>query len=342
MRRRATSCSGRASARPRSRPRPRGCSRAPACARRRPASRRRARRCVRTGCSTTARRPRRPRAPRAAGARQAPRPRRAPRAPRAPRTPRARRAPRAPAASRASAAPPPRRPPPPRPPGPPPPPPPPGAPRRRGGAPPPPPPAPRRRGRRDPGALSCRDLWVELTGGRAVLRGVDLRLEPGERVALMGRNGAGKSTLLRHLGGLRRPTRGRVEAAGRVALLLQNPNDYLLHEHVRDEAPRAALHAVGLDGLDARHPRDLSGGERQRLALAIVMGGEDAPAAVCLDEPTRGMDRAVKGDLADRLRALAAGGGAVLVATPAAGVAPGVPPPGGPVGRRPPRGRGPT
>jgi energy-coupling factor transporter ATP-binding protein EcfA2 len=182
-----------------------------------------------------------------------------------------------------------------------------------------PPPRPsraeRRRRRREPPALGCRDLWVELTGGRAVLRGVDLRLEPGDRVALMGRNGAGKSTLLRHLGGLRKPTRGRVEAAGRVALLLQNPNDYLLHEHVSDEAPAAALHAVGLAGLDARHPRDLSGGERQRLALAIVMGGDDAPAAVCLDEPTRGMDRAVKGDLADRLRALAADGVAVLVAT---------------------------
>jgi len=131
----------------------------------------------------------------------------------------------------------------------------------------------------------------------------------------MGRNGAGKSTLLRHLGGLRKPTRGRVEAAGRVALLLQNPNDYLLHEHVADEAPAAALEAVGLGALAARHPRDLSGGERQRLALAIVMGGDDAPAAVCLDEPTRGMDRAVKGDLADRLRALAAEGVAVLVAT---------------------------
>ncbi|HXS45360.1 MAG TPA: ATP-binding cassette domain-containing protein, partial [Solirubrobacteraceae bacterium] len=75
-----------------------------------------------------------------------------------------------------------------------------------------------------------------------------------------------------------------------------------------------ALRAVGLDGSADRHPRDLSGGERQRLALAIVLDGE-APAAVLLDEPTRGMDRGAKGDLADRLRALAAAGTAVLVAT---------------------------
>ena len=55
-----------------------------------------------------------------------------------------------------------------------------------------------------------------------------------------------------------------------------------------------------------RHPRDLSGGERQRLALAIVLDGDEPPAAVLLDEPTRGMDRAAKGELAGRLRALAA------------------------------------
>jgi energy-coupling factor transport system ATP-binding protein len=128
----------------------------------------------------------------------------------------------------------------------------------------------------------------------------------------MGRNGAGKSTLLRHLGGLQAPTRGRVEAAGRVALLLQNPNDYLLHETVREEASLAALERVGLETLVDRHPHDLSGGERQRLALAVVLDGGEPPAAVLLDEPTRGMDRAAKGDLAARLRALDA---AVLVAT---------------------------
>ena len=169
--------------------------------------------------------------------------------------------------------------------------------------------------RRDAYAVRCRGLWHELPGGRAILRAVDLRLQPGERVALMGRNGAGKSTLLRHLAGLQEPTRGRVEAMARVALLLQNPNDYLLHERVADECSAPALAAVGLAGHAERHPRDLSGGERQRLALAIVLDGGAAPGAVLLDEPTRGMDRAAKGDLADRLRALAGVGVAVLVAT---------------------------
>ncbi|MDE3131681.1 MAG: ABC transporter ATP-binding protein, partial [Acidobacteriota bacterium] len=144
---------------------------------------------------------------------------------------------------------------------------------------------------------------------------VELTVRPDERVALMGRNGAGKSTLLRHAAGLLRPTRGSVEAAGRVALLLQNPSDYLVHESVREEAPARALAAVGLAHLAPAHPRDLSGGERQRLALAIVLGDPDAapvPAVTCLDEPTRGMDRAAKGALARLLGELPT---AVVVAT---------------------------
>ncbi|HEV7804936.1 MAG TPA: ABC transporter ATP-binding protein [Solirubrobacteraceae bacterium] len=166
-----------------------------------------------------------------------------------------------------------------------------------------------------PAALAFRGVWYERSGGRAVLRGVDLALATGERVALMGRNGAGKSTLLRHANGLLAPTRGRVEAAGRVALLLQNPNDYFLADRVGDELDAGALQRAGLTALAGRHPRDLSGGERQRLALAIVCAGAAPPAALCLDEPTRGMDRAAKGDLAADLRIAAAAGTAVLVAT---------------------------
>jgi energy-coupling factor transport system ATP-binding protein len=173
---------------------------------------------------------------------------------------------------------------------------------------------PRRRGRRDV-ALRLKNVWHEIKDGPAILRGLDLQFAPGERVALMGRNGAGKSTLLRHAAGLMAPTRGRVDAAGRVALLLQNPTDYLVHESVRDEAGEAALAAVGLSHLAERHPRDLSGGEKQRLALAIVLGdpaAADAPAVVCLDEPTRGMDRGAKDGLVRLLSELPT---ATIVAT---------------------------
>jgi energy-coupling factor transport system ATP-binding protein len=164
-------------------------------------------------------------------------------------------------------------------------------------------------------ALEFRGVWHELRDGPAILRGASLKISAGERVALMGRNGAGKSTLLRHAAGLMRPTRGRVSARGRIALLLQNPNDYLVHETVAAEAPPSALTAAGLDPdpLGERHPRDLSGGEKQRLALAVVLGdGADPPAVLCLDEPTRGMDRSAKQALARLLRTIDA---AVLVAT---------------------------
>jgi len=165
-----------------------------------------------------------------------------------------------------------------------------------------------------PPALALRDVWLELEDGPAVLRGIDLRLDPGERVALMGRNGAGKSTLLRMAKGLVEPSRGRIERAGDVALLLQTPGDYLVHERAREEAGERGLELAGLAHRAEANPRDLSGGERQRLALEVALGG-GGHSAVLLDEPTRGMDRPHKDALAARARALAGAGAAVVVAT---------------------------
>jgi energy-coupling factor transport system ATP-binding protein len=162
--------------------------------------------------------------------------------------------------------------------------------------------------------LSLRNVTRRF-GGIVALDGVSFDVPEGQIVGLIGPNGAGKSTLLRMLAGLIEPTRGKVVRVGRVALLLQNPGDYLLEERVDRELPAPELEAAGLGHLAARHPRDLSGGERQRLALEIVLGAAGTPAAVCLDEPTRGMDRGHKERLAGRLRELAAGGTAVVVAT---------------------------
>jgi energy-coupling factor transport system ATP-binding protein len=162
------------------------------------------------------------------------------------------------------------------------------------------------------GGITFERVWHELRDGPAILRGASLRVDQGERVALMGRNGAGKSTLLRHAAGLMKPTRGKVTAAGRVALLLQNPTDYLVHDTVAQEASPKALTPAGLSHVAARNPRDLSGGEKQRLALAVVLDGEDAPAVVCLDEPTRGMDRQRKRELVDLLTTFES---AVVIAT---------------------------
>jgi energy-coupling factor transporter ATP-binding protein EcfA2 len=185
-------------------------------------------------------------------------------------------------------------------------------------------PKPRDGQRADP-ALRARNLWIELdsgTGPTEVLRDVDLAIQPGERVALMGRNGAGKSTLLRAAAGLVKPVRGSIATPGGCALLPQSPSDLLVRERVGDELPGdvglRALEAVGLGhALDA-DPRDLSGGERERLALAVVMAGREdggVPGLVCLDEPTRGMDGARKDELRTWLFDLAAAGAGVVVAS---------------------------
>ncbi len=175
-------------------------------------------------------------------------------------------------------------------------------------------------------ALRVQGLWVELDRGdvRAdVLRGLDLEIARGERVALMGRNGAGKTTLLRAAAGLLTAARGRISAPLGCALLPQSPADLLVRERVGDELPgepgRRALRAVGLESAVDRDPRDLSGGERQRLALAVVMAGRDPggdlPGVVCLDEPTRGMDRARKAELASWADGLAGAGAGLVIAT---------------------------
>jgi energy-coupling factor transport system ATP-binding protein len=174
-------------------------------------------------------------------------------------------------------------------------------------------------------ALAAQRLWVELGEGpqsRRVLRGLDVRIDRGERVVLMGRNGAGKTTLLRAAVRALKPRAGTIEGPGGVALVPQSPASMFVRSRVEDELPgpdgRRALDLVGLAGKGDSDPRDLSGGERQRLAVAIAMAGREGselPGLVCLDEPTRGLDGARKDALSAWLRELTSAGAAVVVAT---------------------------
>ncbi|MFF4869345.1 ABC transporter ATP-binding protein [Streptomyces sp. NPDC000961] len=171
------------------------------------------------------------------------------------------------------------------------------------------------------------------------LRKIDLRVDPGETVALMGRNGAGKSTLLSALVGMIAPTSGTVRIAGRephatdprelirqVGLVPQEPRDLLYADTVGAECAAAdadagaaagtcrALVSELLPGVaDDTHPRDLSEGQRLALALAVVLTGR--PPLLLLDEPTRGLDYAAKARLVGHLRSLAADGHAIVLAT---------------------------
>jgi len=179
--------------------------------------------------------------------------------------------------------------------------------------------------------------------GAPVLRDLGVELHAGQVTAVRGPNGCGKSTLLRVLAGLHRPDAGRVVLGGRdvtalpaerrfprIGLVGQDPGRHLLTERVDDEVDfalrrldlpaaerrsriAAALEALDLGGLAARHPLDLSVGQRERVALSAILAAR--PSVIALDEPTRGMDPERKAALAALLRARAAEGAAVIVAT---------------------------
>ncbi len=173
-----------------------------------------------------------------------------------------------------------------------------------------------RRRSADAAAVRARGVWQELPGGRAMLRGVDLALAPGERVALMGRNGAGKSTLLRHLAGLADPDprfASTPPGASRCCCSIRATTSCTSAStrRRRRRRSRPSASTASRRAIRATCPAASASGWRSRSCST----GRDRPAALLLDEPTRGMDRAAKGELASRLRGLASAGVAVLVAT---------------------------
>ena len=159
------------------------------------------------------------------------------------------------------------------------------------------------------------------------LRRCTLRINAGERLALVGSNGSGKSTLLRTLHGLIAPDEGRLqqEARLRQAMLFQRP--YMLRASVLQNVALSlwlrgvawkpakaqalqALERVGLAELAGRHAKALSGGQQQRVALARAWAFK--PQVLLLDEPTSSLDPAAKRDV-ERLMAEFAGDGMTLI-----------------------------
>ena len=188
--------------------------------------------------------------------------------------------------------------------------------------------------------LSIRNLWFSYPNGREVLKDINLNIKAGEFIVLMGANGTGKTTLLKQINGLLKPDRGQVTVLGQdsrarsvedlaadIGYLAQNPSDYLFLPTVQEEL-EFTLHNLGRsdDGITAHilerfhlspcraiNPRDLSTGQRQRVALASVLISR--PRLLLLDEPTRGLDYVLKGQLGAILQELQAEGTAILVVT---------------------------
>lgn len=168
---------------------------------------------------------------------------------------------------------------------------------------------------------------------RAVLRGVDFALDPGERVALIGANGAGKTTLLHLIVGLRRPSAGKIIVFGeerrveadfipvraRVGLVFQDSDDQLFCPTVLDDVAFGPLNLgrtpaearadaeqtlvlLGLDGFAERVTHRLSAGEKRLVALATVLAMR--PRVLLLDEPTNGLDERSERGLLEHLAGL--------------------------------------
>lgn len=191
---------------------------------------------------------------------------------------------------------------------------------------------------RDP-VVIARDLAFSYERGAPVLRGVDLEVRAGERLALVGANGSGKSTLGRLLVGLLRPDRGTVRLDGddpsrlpaamlarRAGYVFQDPESGFLADRVVDEvmlgltaAERASAPALmdrlglPLERFGERSPYRLSGGEARRLSLACTL--VRSPGLLVLDEPTYGQDRLGYEALVGILAAHVDRGAAVVAAT---------------------------
>jgi cobalt/nickel transport system ATP-binding protein len=166
--------------------------------------------------------------------------------------------------------------------------------------------------------LEVEHLHYAYPDGFEALKGVDLTVARGEKVALVGPNGAGKSTLMLHLNGINTATHGTVRVGGvtvdrstvrrvraEVGIVFQDPDDQLFSPTVFDDVafgplhmgiPEAEIHArveralasVGMAGFERRLPHHLSLGQRKRVAIATVLSMD--PSVLVLDEPSAGLD----------------------------------------------------
>jgi energy-coupling factor transport system ATP-binding protein len=165
--------------------------------------------------------------------------------------------------------------------------------------------------------VSIQDLWSGYEKNKMVLKGINLEINKGERIAIMGTNGSGKSTLLLHLAAILKPDKGSVKVfeedtrsknpysfAGKVGFVFQNPDLMLFCDSAEEEARfgpvqlkysnieervKNSLEAMSILPFRYDLPQALSRGQRLRTAVASVISIN--PELILLDEPTTGQDR---------------------------------------------------
>lgn len=180
--------------------------------------------------------------------------------------------------------------------------------------------------------IQCKDLEHTYPNGVNALQGIDVDINRGEMVAIIGQNGSGKTTLAKHFNGLLMPTNGDIRVndiptsdqgiyklGQRVGYVFQNPDHQIFSEFVFDEvafSPRLrnipedevnnrvteALEAVGLVGYEQEDPFSLTKSGRQRVAVAAVLAIQ--PEVLILDEPTTGLDYKEQRSMMDMVRRL--------------------------------------
>jgi len=180
-------------------------------------------------------------------------------------------------------------------------------------------------------AIGIANLRFAYPDGVQALKGVDLTIAAGEKVALLGPNGAGKTTLLLHLNGIVRG-KGDIRIMGqalsngnlkyfraKVGLVFENPDDQLFSATVFDDVAfgplhmglpkdevlarvRLALEQVGMSGFEERLPHHLSLGQKKRIAIATVLSM--SPSILALDEPFSSLDPGARRELMRLLQRL--------------------------------------